>query len=251
MRAGIFLPEEMPRFTDAAASAANSTEDCEVSHVERDNLGAFVSPASAAPKLGVTRRLRHRVQTPIAERRRCKHPLSCKKKFQLPLHCSACRGPHVTLCVWVTEREHPRGRFKKPLQRVKLFMRPIADACEAARSNAHCEAVFEKLVDALEAWGDWRGILDALLLLDTLLPRCPLSGDWAALPHLRNMLHQLLGYSAYDWQGYDCGAGIRARAASLLSRVLNSERTQLPAKELVRPCAPCMCIPTLLMLALN
>lgn len=111
---------------------------------------------------------------------------------------------------------------------------PSTGVCEAACTDAHCEADFDTLVGVLETRGGLGDTLEALLLVDDLLSRCPLSGDWAALPHLRSVLHQLLGSSEDDDRGRGRGSSVRGRAASLLTRVLDSERKQLPAEDVVR-----------------
>ena len=108
-----------------------------------------------------------------------------------------------------------------------------AVVASAGASEEHYQEVVAALADALEPLtDDWYSLHNALLLLEFLLPRCPLlAAEFIAAPYL---VRQLLGYWAEDLHGRDCGAVVRARAASIVGQLEDMELQRLRLDRLVR-----------------
>ena len=115
-------------------------------------------------------------------------------------------------------------------------IRRSAVVAAAGASEEHYQEVVEALADALEPLtDDWYSLHNALLLLEFLLPRCPLlAAEFIAAPYL---VRQLLGYWAEDEYGRDCGAVVRARAAAILGSLEDMELQRLRLERLVRACS--------------
>ena len=113
-------------------------------------------------------------------------------------------------------------------------LRHPAVVAAAGASEEHYQEVVEALAEALEPLtDDWYSLHNALQLLEFLLPRCPLlAAEFIAAPYL---VRQLLGYWAEDATGRDCGAVVRARAASILGSLEDMELQRLRLERLVRP----------------
>ena len=113
-------------------------------------------------------------------------------------------------------------------------LRHPAVVAAAGASEEHYLEVVEALAEALEPLtDDWYSLHNALLLLEFLIPRCPLlAAEFIAAPYL---VRQLLGYWAEDATGRDCGAVVRARAASILGSLEDMELQRLRLERLVRP----------------
>ena len=123
------------------------------------------------------------------------------------------------------------------LPALTLDLRHPAVVAAAGASEEHYQEVVEALADALEPLtDDWYSLHNALLLLEFLLPRCPLlAAEFIAAPYL---VRQLLGYWAEDVHGRDCGAVVRARAASILGSLEDMELQRLRLERLVCPRSP-------------
>jgi hypothetical protein len=109
-----------------------------------------------------------------------------------------------------------------------------AVVASAGASEEHYQEVVAALADALEPLtDDWYSLHNALLLLEFLLPRCPLlAAEFIAAPYV---VRQLLGYWAEDANGRDCGAVVRARAAAIVGQLEDMELQRLRLERVVRP----------------